>query len=65
MLWVVPLVISLVGVALLVWLGVRVQHEVQPTRHALDRFGRELRPVLLRLREDTGRTRGRIPPDVR
>jgi hypothetical protein len=65
MLWVVPLVISLVGVALLAWLGVRVQNEVQPTRRALDRFGRELQPALLRLRDDTRRTRGRIPPDAR
>jgi hypothetical protein len=65
MLWVVPLVISLAGMALLTWLGVRVQREVQPTRHALDRFGRELQPALLRVREDTRRTRGRIPPDAR
>jgi hypothetical protein len=65
MLWVVPLVISLAGMALLAWLAVRVQHEVQPTRRALDRFGRELQPALLRLREDTRQTRGRIPPDAR
>jgi hypothetical protein len=65
MLWVVPLVISLAGVALLTWLGVRVQHEVQPTRRALDRFGRELQPALLRLQDETRGTRGRIPPDAR
>jgi|tagenome__1003787_1003787.scaffolds.fasta_scaffold20725972_2 hypothetical protein len=65
MLWVLPLAISLVGVALLTWLGLRVQHEVLPTRRALDRFGRELQPVLLRVRQDTERTRGRIPPDAR
>jgi hypothetical protein len=64
MLWVVPLVISLAGIALLTWLGVRVQHEVQPTRRALDRFGREVQPALLRLRDDTRRTHGRIPPDA-
>jgi hypothetical protein len=65
MLWVVPLVISLAGIALLAWLGVRMQHEVQPTRRALDRFGRELQPALLRLHDDTRRTQGRIPPDAR
>ena len=64
MVWVVPLAISLAGIALLAWLSVRVQHEVQPTRRALDRFGREVQPALLRLRDDTRRTHGRIPPDA-
>ena len=34
------------------WLAVRASREIHPTRSALDRFGRELRPALVRVRDE-------------
>jgi hypothetical protein len=49
-----------VGLTLLTVLASRVRGEVDPTRRSIDAFGRELRPVLLRVRDETRRTRRRF-----
>ena len=63
MLWVLPLVCAAVGLATLAWFAVRASREVDPTRNALDRFGREVRPALLRVRDESLRTRRRFDGD--
>jgi cytochrome c-type biogenesis protein CcmH/NrfF len=65
MLWVVPLALALIGTALVLYLAMRANDEIAPTKRSIDAFGRELRPALLRLRDETDRTRRRVPPDPR
>ena len=60
MIWLVPFVCALAGLAVLVVLSARVRDEVGPTRESFDHFGRRLRPVLLRVRDETDRTRRRF-----
>ncbi len=60
MIWLVPFVCALGGLALLTALAARVRSEIDPTVRSIDRFGRELRPVLLRVRDETRRTRDRF-----
>ena len=60
MIWLVPFVCALAGLALLTILAARVRAEIDPTARSMDRFGRELRPVLLRVRDETRRTRDRF-----
>jgi hypothetical protein len=55
-----PLTIAAIGTGLLAWLVTRVRREIPPTRTALDRLGRDLRPALLELRTETERTRAEI-----
>jgi hypothetical protein len=65
MLWVVPFISALLGVVLVVWCAIRANDQVEPTRRSIDAFGRELRPALIRLRDETARTHRRVPPDAR
>jgi hypothetical protein len=65
MLWVLPLVLAAAGTTLLVWLAARARNEIDPTRRSIGRFGRELRPVLLRVRDETAQTRRRYERDAR
>jgi hypothetical protein len=58
--WLLPFVCAFVGLTLLTVLASRVRGEVDPTRRSIDAFGRELRPVLLRVRDETRRTRRRF-----
>jgi hypothetical protein len=58
--WVVPLVVAAVGCLILAALALRVRSEIDPTRRSIDRFGKELRPILLRVRDETARTRRRF-----
>lgn len=59
MTWLLPLACALVGLCALAWFAARLAREIGPTSRALDRFGRDLRPVLLRVRDETARTRRR------
>jgi hypothetical protein len=61
--WVLPLVIAALGCLTLAALALRVRSEIDPTRRSIDRFGNELRPVLLRVRDETARTRRRFDAD--
>jgi hypothetical protein len=63
-LWVLPLICAAVGMVVLAWCALRVRREVDPTYRAIDRFGRELRPALLRVSDETARTRRRLDPDA-
>jgi hypothetical protein len=65
MLWVLPLVLAAAGASLLVWLAVRARNEIDPTRRSIALFGGELRPVLLRVRDETAQTRRRYERDAR
>jgi hypothetical protein len=58
--WVLPLVVAAVGCLMLAVLALRVRSELDPTRRSIDRFGKEFRPVLLRVRDETERTRRRF-----
>ena len=58
--WIVPLAVALAGLALLAWCAHRVSVEVAPTRRAADRFGRDVRVALVRVRAETARTRRRF-----
>lgn len=60
MLFVLPLVCAAVGIALLAWLAARVRREIDPTRDTVDELGRRLRPALVRVRDETARTRRRF-----
>jgi hypothetical protein len=62
MLWMLPLVTAAVGMVVLGWCALRVRREVDGTSRTIDKFGRELRPALLRVRDDTARTRRRLDP---
>ena len=58
--WLLPLVCALAGTAFLAWLAASVRREVDPTRTVLDEFGRELRPALVRVRDENARLRARL-----
>jgi hypothetical protein len=58
--WVLPLVVAAIGCLILAALALRVRSEIDPTRRSIDRFGKELRPILLRVRDETARTRRRF-----
>jgi hypothetical protein len=58
-----PLLIAAIGMVLLGWCGLRVRREVDGTSRTIDQFGRELRPALLRVRDETARARRRLDPD--
>jgi hypothetical protein len=58
-----PLLIAAVGMIVLGWCGLRVHREVDAASRSMDRFGRELRPALLRVRDHTARTQRRLDPD--
>jgi len=58
-LWLLPLVCCALGAAVLVALGVRLRRELEPTALMIDRFGREHRVAMQRLRDETGVTRRR------
>jgi hypothetical protein len=58
-----PLFTAATGMIVLAWCGLRVRRDVEGTYRAIDQFGRELRPALLRVRDDTARTRRRLDPD--
>jgi DNA-binding IclR family transcriptional regulator len=63
-LWVLPLICAAVGMVVLAWCALRVRREVDPTYRSIDRFGRELRPALVRVRDETARARRRLDPDA-
>jgi hypothetical protein len=54
------LLIAVLGTTILAILVVRVRRELEPTRAAFDRLGRELRPAVVELRTHTARTRAEI-----
>lgn len=58
--WIVPIAVALVGLAFLAWCAHRVTVEVEPTRRATQRFGRDVRVALVRVRDETARTRRRF-----
>lgn len=60
MIWVLPLACAAVGLVVLAYLAARVRREIDPTSQAMHAFGRELKPVLLRVRTETRRTRRRF-----
>jgi DNA-binding IclR family transcriptional regulator len=59
-LWMVPLLCAAVGMIVLAWCALRVRREVDVTYRTIDQFGRELRPALVRVREETANTRRRL-----
>ena len=61
MLWLLPLLAALAGVIVLAVLAVRVRREIEPTERALRGFGHHVRPALVRVRDETARTRSRQP----
>ena len=64
MLWVLPLICAAVGLVVLAWCALRVRRELDPTYRSIDRFGRELRPALVRVRDESARARRRLDPDA-
>jgi hypothetical protein len=54
------LAIAALGTSVLAVLASRVRREMQPTRAAFDRLGRDLRPAMIELRTQTARTRAEI-----
>ena len=62
MMWIVPLAFVVVGVAVLVLLAARAAHEAEATEQTMRLFGRTVRPALLRVRDETTRTRARRTP---
>ena len=59
MLWLLPLVCCALGAAVLVTLATRLRRELEPTVLMIDRFGREHRVALQRLRDETAQARVR------
>ncbi len=59
MLWLLPLLASLAGIVVLAVLATRVRREIEPTERALRGFGATVRPAMVRVREQTARTRAR------
>ena len=64
MLWVLPLICAAVGLVVVAWCALRVRRELDPTYRSIDRFGRELRPALVRVRDESARARRRLDPDA-
>jgi DNA-binding IclR family transcriptional regulator len=62
-LWLVPLLCAAVGTIVLAWCAQRALREIDPTRDAINGFGSRLRPALLRVRDETARTRRRVDGD--
>ena len=60
MFWVLPLALLAVGLVLLTYMAMRLQREIEPTNRAIDQFGRSLRPALVRVRDESRRTRSRL-----
>jgi hypothetical protein len=60
MLWVLPLACLAVGLVVLTYMAMRLQREIEPTNRAIDQFGRTLRPALVRVRDESHRTRSRL-----
>jgi hypothetical protein len=58
-----PLLTAAIGMVVLGWCALIVRREVDGTTRSIDLFGRELRPALLRVRNDTARARRRLDPD--
>jgi hypothetical protein len=58
--WIAPAVCALLGMLALVYSAQRVRREIDPTMRAFDRFGRDIRPALLRVRDETTRARRRL-----
>ena len=54
------LAVAVLATSVLAVLVARVRREVEPTRAAFDRLGRDLRPALIELRVETARTRAEI-----
>jgi len=57
------LLTAAVGMIVLAWCGTRVRREVDMASRSIEQFGSQLRPALLRVRDDTARTRRRLDPD--
>ncbi len=62
--WVVAALIAVFGMIVLAGCASRVAREIDPTYRSIAKFGSELRPALLRVRDETARTRGRFDPDA-
>jgi len=58
-----PLLTAAMGMIVLGWCGLRVRREIDGTSRTIDQLGHELRPALLRVRDETARTRRRLDPD--
>ena len=54
------LAIAALATSVLAVLVANVRREIAPTRAAFDRLGRELRPALVELRNETARARAEI-----
>ncbi|HET9730084.1 MAG TPA: hypothetical protein VFR41_11715 [Acidimicrobiia bacterium] len=63
MLWLVPLAVALVGMLWLRRLARALDAEVPAARAKLDWFTGEVRPALVRVRDETTRARLRNPHD--
>ena len=63
MLWMLPLCTAAIGMILLGWCGLRLRRDVDGAYRAIEQFGQELRPALLRVRDDTARIRRRLDVD--
>jgi DNA-binding IclR family transcriptional regulator len=59
-LWVLPLLCAAIGTVLLAWCAQRARREIDPTRDTITGFSARLRPALVRVRDETARTRRRI-----
>ena len=63
-LWFLPLVCAAVGIVVVAFAAQRVRREVAPTYRAMERFGQELQPALVRVRDETARARRRLDPNA-
>jgi hypothetical protein len=58
---ILPLALTLVGAVILAVLATRVFREVPPTEQTYRRFGRTVKPALVRVRDENARLRSRLP----
>jgi len=63
-LWVIPAVCAALGMIVVAYAALRVHREINPTFRTIERFGREMQPALLRVRDQTARARRRVDPDA-
>jgi hypothetical protein len=63
-LWILPLACAALGMVVVAIAAQRVRNEINPTYRTIDRFGRELQPALVRVRDETARARHRIDPNA-